>query len=73
MSDEIMTLQEVAEYLKLSERTIYGYAQKGLVPGIKIGSSWRFRKDDLDAWLENQRKMTEESTSKHGHGEGEKA
>ncbi|MCX7826514.1 MAG: helix-turn-helix domain-containing protein [Verrucomicrobiae bacterium] len=63
MNLEIMTLQEVAEYLKLSERTIYGYAQRGVLPGIKIGSAWRFRKTDLDAWIENQRKLTEESTS----------
>ncbi len=63
MADPIMTLQEVAEYLKLAERTVYGYAQKGLVPGIKIGSAWRFRKADIDVWLEQQRQVTERSTS----------
>ena len=34
-----MTLQDVAEFLKLAERTVYGYAQKGLLPGIKINTS----------------------------------
>jgi excisionase family DNA binding protein len=62
--DEILTLQEVATYLKLAERTVYGYAQKGLVPGIKVGSSWRFRKADIDRWLDEQRRLTEQSTSK---------
>jgi excisionase family DNA binding protein len=63
MSDEIFTLQDVAEYLKLAERTVYGYAQKGILPGIKICSAWRFRKADIDQWLEEQRHITEESTS----------
>jgi excisionase family DNA binding protein len=62
MTNEIMTLQEVAEYLKISERTLYGYAQKGLLPGIKIGSAWRFRKGDVDSWLDDQKKLTEQST-----------
>ncbi len=61
--NDILTLQEVARYLKLSERTVYGYTQKDLLPGIKIGNSWRFRKTDIDTWLEEQRKLTEQSTS----------
>jgi len=72
MNLEIMTLQEVAEYLKLSERTIYGYAQRGILPGIKIGSAWRFRKTDLDTWIEKQRKLTEESTSDRNSEKKEK-
>ncbi len=62
MPDEIMTLKDVSEYLKIAEKTLYGYVQKGLLPGIKIGSAWRFRKADIDAWLEDQRKLTEAST-----------
>lgn len=62
MSDEeILTLQELSAYLKISERTLYGYAQKGHIPGIKIGSAWRFRKTDIDLWIEQQRKLTESS------------
>jgi excisionase family DNA binding protein len=62
MPDEIMTLQEIADYLKIAEKTLYGYAQKGLIPAIKIGSAWRFRKANIEAWLDDQRKLTEEST-----------
>lgn len=62
MNDEIMTLQEVSEYLKIAEKTLYGYVQKGILPGIKICSAWRFRKSDIDAWLDEQKKLTEQST-----------
>ena len=59
--EEIMTLQDLAAYLKLAEKTLYGYAQKGTIPGIKIGSAWRFRKADIDAWLEDRRQLTASS------------
>jgi len=59
--DEIMTLQELAAYIKMAEKTLYGYAQKGTIPGIKIGAAWRFRKTDIDAWLEERRRLTESS------------
>jgi len=66
---EILTLKEVAAYLKLAERTVYLYAQNGKLPGIKIGSAWRFRRSDLDRWLDEQRRITESST-KRPRGEG---
>ncbi len=61
--DDILTLKELSGYLKIAEKTLYSYAQKGTVPGIKIGASWRFRKADIEKWLEKQRKITEESSS----------
>ena len=61
--DEILTLKEVAAYLKLAERTVYLYAQTGKLPGIKFGSAWRFRRADIDRWVEEQRRLTESSTS----------
>ena len=62
MQDElILTLQELSAYLKIAEKTLYGYAQKGIIPGIKIGSAWRFRKADIDGWLDRQRQLTESS------------
>ncbi len=64
MKEDILTLKEIAEYLKMSERTIYGYAQQGKLPGIKVGSAWRFRRSDIDQWLEYQRQLTEQSTPK---------
>jgi PTS system nitrogen regulatory IIA component len=52
--DEILTIREVARYLKMNERSIYKLAHQGLIPTVKIASQWRFRKNLIDAWLENQ-------------------
>lgn len=48
MTDEIMTLKEVAKYLKLAEKTAYRLAAEGKLPGFKVGGSWRFRKDEVE-------------------------
>ena len=52
---ELMSLPQVASYLGMAERTIYMWAQQGKVPAFKLGASWRFRKSEIDAWLETQR------------------
>ncbi|NQT85098.1 PTS sugar transporter subunit IIA [bacterium] len=52
--DEILTIREVAKYLKMNERSIYKLAHQGLIPTVKIASQWRFRKNLIDAWLESQ-------------------
>jgi PTS system nitrogen regulatory IIA component len=52
--DEILTIREVARYLKMNERSIYKLAHQGLIPTVKIGNQWRFRKNLIDAWLESQ-------------------
>jgi len=52
--DNIMTLEDVAKYLKVKPQTIYIWAQKGTIPAVKLGKEWRFRKDVIDEWL-NQR------------------
>lgn len=51
MPAEIMTIEEVAKYLKLKPQTIYTWAQKGKIPAAKIGKEWRFRRDLIDAWF----------------------
>ena len=50
-----MSLPEVATYLGMAERTIYVWAQQGKIPAFKLGTSWRFRRSEIDAWLETQR------------------
>jgi excisionase family DNA binding protein len=52
---DIMTIKEVSEYLKLAEKTAYRLAAQGKIPGFKIGGSWRFRRSEIDAWIEKQR------------------
>lgn len=54
MSDktrEVMTLNEVAEYLRIPRSTAYKLAQEGKVPGVKVGRHWRFHHDVVDEWL----------------------
>lgn len=56
MADHILTLKEVAEYLKLAEKTAYRLASERKLPGFKVGGSWRFKREDLEAWIEEQKK-----------------
>ena len=51
---EIMTIEEVASYLKVSERTVYEWAQKGDLPGGKIGTTWRFKSSDIEKWINDR-------------------
>jgi excisionase family DNA binding protein len=50
---DIMTLEEVAQYLKLQPQTIYKWAQEGQIPGAKLGKEWRFRRRILDEWIDS--------------------
>ena len=54
MPEDIMTLKEVAEYLKLAEKTAYRLAADGKIPGFKVGGSWRFRKAAIEDWIDQQ-------------------
>jgi len=49
-----MTIDEVAEYLKVSKETIYKMVQQRQLPGSKLGNQWRFKQETLDAWLTAQ-------------------
>ena len=50
----IMTIGEVADYLKVTERTIYRLAGAKQIPAFKVGGSWRFSKADIDGWIKRQ-------------------
>ncbi len=52
-SDEVMTIEELSGYLKISKSTLYKLAQEGGLPGIKVGKHWRFHKDAVVDWLKN--------------------
>jgi len=56
MTDEILTLREVADYLKLAEKTAYRLAAEGKLPGFKVGGSWRFKQSDIWDWIEQNKK-----------------
>lgn len=54
MGDEVLTIREVADYLKVNEKTVYGLAQKHRIPAFKVGGQWRFRREDIEAWIQAQ-------------------
>jgi len=51
MDTDIMTLEEVAAYLRLKPQTIYTWAQEKRIPAAKLGKEWRFRKSIIDDWF----------------------
>jgi excisionase family DNA binding protein len=51
---EILTLDEVAAFLKAGKRTVYRLAQNGEIPAFKLGGTWRFRRSELDSWIDTQ-------------------
>lgn len=55
MSEQIMTVKDVASYLKLNERTVYRMATSSKIPAFKVGTSWRFKREDLEKWIEEQK------------------
>ncbi len=59
----ILTIGDVADYLKVTERTIYRLAGAKQIPAFKVGGSWRFSKSDIDAWIKKQ--------SEHEQGTGQ--
>ena len=52
--DRLMTIEEVANYLRVKKRTVYDWLKKGKIPAIKAVGQWRFKKDKIDAWLESK-------------------
>jgi excisionase family DNA binding protein len=55
-TDEVfLTTEEVLEYLQVNLRTVYRLIKAGKIPAVRVGRQWRFRKRDIDAWLESQR------------------
>ncbi|MCL2720443.1 MAG: PTS sugar transporter subunit IIA [Treponema sp.] len=61
--DDILTLEEVAKYLRISERTVYDCAQKGEIPAGKIRTAWRFKKSEIDRWVNE--KLTSTNYNPH--------
>lgn len=49
-----MTVKEVAEYLRVNQRTVYRLAVDRKLPGFKVGATWRFKRSDIDGWIAAQ-------------------
>lgn len=67
---EILTLEELAAYLKAGKRTVYRLASNGQIPAFKLGGTWRFSKAEIEGWIKQQSTGTSEratpSKSKKG-------
>ncbi|OGX38646.1 MAG: hypothetical protein A3D87_03175 [Omnitrophica WOR_2 bacterium RIFCSPHIGHO2_02_FULL_50_17] len=55
---ELMTIDEVARYLRVKRRTIYEWLKKGKIPAIKTVGQWRFKKEKIDTWLDGKQQET---------------
>jgi excisionase family DNA binding protein len=55
IDESFLTTEEVLEYLQVNLRTVYRLIKAGRIPAVRVGRQWRFRKRDIDAWLESQR------------------
>jgi excisionase family DNA binding protein len=63
MDETFLTTDEVLEYLQVNLRTVYRLIKAGKIPAVRVGRQWRFRKRDIDAWLETQRPRAARSAS----------
>jgi excisionase family DNA binding protein len=61
--ESFLTTEEVLEYLQVNLRTVYRLIKAGKIPAVRVGRQWRFRKRDIDAWLESQRPRQGRGTS----------
>lgn len=63
--EEILTIEEVSNYLRVSERTVYDWAQRGEIPCGKIGTVWRFKRSEIEKWIDS--KLTKKNTKPKTH------
>jgi excisionase family DNA binding protein len=57
MQEKLLTIEQVATYLKVDKFTVYRLVTKRKLPAFKVGNQWRFRRKVIDAWLENNSNM----------------
>ncbi|SHK88802.1 transcriptional regulator, AlpA family [Desulfatibacillum alkenivorans DSM 16219] len=57
--DEIMTIKDVANHLKVGQKTVYTMAQERGLPGFKVRGQWRFSRDDLNQWIKRQKQIAQ--------------
>lgn len=53
--DSAMTVRDVAEYLNVDQKTVYRLTQRGNLPGFKVAGAWRFKRSDIDRWIDHQK------------------
>ncbi len=70
---EILTIRELAQYLKVNERTIYRLVSGKKIPAFKVGGSWRFSLADIDVWIKEQSVEGNQTVREHEGAKGKRA
>ena len=68
---DILTLDEVAAYLKAGKRTIYRLAASGEIPAFKLGGTWRFSRSDIESWIKQQSAGSSERAASKASNNGD--
>ncbi len=66
-TETLLNIQQVADYLQLNHSTVYQWAQQGRLPAIKLGGRWRFRRADIEEWLDAQARQPVSLAALEGH------
>jgi excisionase family DNA binding protein len=69
---DILTLDEVAAYLKAGKRTIYRLAASGEIPAFKLGGTWRFSRSDIESWIKQQSAASPERAASKASSKGDR-
>jgi len=69
---DILTLDEVAAYLKAGKRTIYRLAANGEIPAFKLGGTWRFSRSDIESWIKQQSVGSPERAASKASNKGDR-
>lgn len=64
-NNEFMTAEEIAEYMRLPQSTVYKLAQEGKLPGFKVGRHWRFRREAVMQWIREQEQAVTPQVDDH--------
>ena len=65
MASEILTVEQVAEFLRLHVMTVYRLAKEGKIPGFKVGNRWRFHKNALENWITDRAQVAQLEAGRH--------
>lgn len=63
--DSVLTVKEVADYLRVNQRTVYRLAVERKLPGFKVGATWRFKRVDIDRWIDVQAAAGQSKSEEH--------
>ena len=64
LSVQTMTVRDVARHLNVDEKTVYRLAQRGQLPGFKVAGTWRFKRVDIEDWIDRQKQEAARQASK---------